>query len=217
MEWLPSFCNAPHRNYSVAGFRQESICKLSEFDAYWFLVAVDSKLVFESDGFFVSPQSKAKEQIFWDWGKGKNPRPLNLWLEPIITIGAVARLAKEFGWPIEQLGMQSKTWAFDLVCYDKRGEEYVVCEVKKTSKEIASLLAVMSSYCVQQPLAQAPANGKERNAYRKVQGVRRSWPRVFWALGPGDAGSAFTVRRDNDPDRFWLNDVGKSALMYQGA
>jgi hypothetical protein len=40
-----------------------------------------------------------------------------VWIEPVVTIAAMARLHFEFGWPISCLGMQSKTWAFDLMGY----------------------------------------------------------------------------------------------------
>jgi hypothetical protein len=50
---LPSFCGAPHRNYPPDGFKTSSIRKLDEFDAHWFMRAVDSNLVVESEGFFV--------------------------------------------------------------------------------------------------------------------------------------------------------------------
>ena len=64
-EWLPEFCYSPHRNHSVEGFKDQSISKLSAFDAYWFLCAVDSGMVESKNGFLTAPLSKAKEQIFW--------------------------------------------------------------------------------------------------------------------------------------------------------
>jgi len=63
-DWLLSFCGAPHRNYTPDGFKTSSISKLDEFDAHWFMRAIDSGLVTESDGFFIAPRSAAKEQIF---------------------------------------------------------------------------------------------------------------------------------------------------------
>jgi len=217
-EWLPSFCEAPHRNYSSAGFKEDSINKLSEYDAYWFMRAVDTGLVSESEGYFVAPQSKAKEQIFWEGEKAKSPRPITLWVEPIITIGALARLNQEFGWPNANLGAQSKTWAFDLVCYDSMSnEEWLVCEVKKHGKEIEVLLHHMNAHCVEDPKAVEPENSKERNAYRKVQGVRNSWPSIFWALGPQGEGKIFQIQREGESQRFCLISTSEDALKYEKA
>lgn len=215
-DWLPEFCNAPHRNYSIDGFKADSIAKLSEFDATWFLKAIEIGLVAELNGCFTAPQSKAKEQIFWEGRKVIKPRPITLWIEPIITIGALARLYEEFEWPVDNLGAQSKTWAFDLVCYDNTiSNEYIVCEVKKHPKEIMDLLKFMNIYCSKDPEIQEPTNSKERNAYRKVQGIRRTWPSIFWALGPKNESHVFHIRRDGKTQRFYLDIADESALIYE--
>lgn len=215
-DWLPSFCNATHRNYSLQGFKDTSITNLNEFDAGWFIKAVDSCLVSESNGFFSAPQSKAKEQIFWEGRKAINPRPITLWIEPIITIGALARLNEEFKWPTENLGAQSKTWAFDLVCYDHTyRNEHIVCEVKKNTQEIIDLLYFMLLHCLKNPLNTEPANPKERNAYRKIQGIRRTWPSIFWAVGPRGESHVFHIRRDGHSQRFYLDQVNENSLIYK--
>lgn len=212
---LPSFCGAPHRNLSMTGFIEASIKKLSEYDAGWFLTAIKTGIVSESDGFFLAPRSSAKEQIFWEGSRNQDPRPITLWIEPIITIGALARLRMEFGWPVEYLGAQSKTWAFDLVCYrDSSAEEKIVCEVKKNDGEIDNLLIYMNHYCGKPPQSEEPENPKERNAYRKVQGIRRSWPEVFWALGPQGRGQVFSIQRDGPSPCFSLNSESEQTLKY---
>ena len=217
-DWLLSFCGAPHRNYTPDGFKTSSIQKLNEFDAHWFMRAIDSDLVAESDGFFVAPRSAAKEQIFWQGAKNVTPRPVTLWVEPVITIGALARLAEEYGWPVDNLGSQSKTWEFDLVCYEARSDnEVIACEVKKDRKEIEKLLHFMNVYCVQNPLDSEPVNAAERNAYRKVQGIRKSWPKIFWALGPGGNGQVFLVLRENGSEIFHLDPVSEEFLKYENA
>lgn len=217
-DWLLSFCGATHRNYSPEGFKTSSIRKLDEFDAHWFMQAIDSDLVAESEGFFVAPRSAAKEQIFWDGAKNATPRPITLWVEPVITIGALARLTEEFGWPVDNLGTQSKTWEFDLVCYETNSDnEVIACEVKKDEKEIVKLLHFINVYCVQNPLDSEPENAAERNAYRKVQGIRKTWPKFFWALGPGGNGQAFLIIRDNGSEIFRLDRVSEEFLKYENA
>ncbi|MFC6672294.1 hypothetical protein [Marinobacterium aestuariivivens] len=217
-DWLLSFCGAPRRNYSPDGFKTSSIEKLDEFDAQWFMRAVDSSLVTESDGFFMAPRSAAKEQIFWQGAKNVVPRPVTLWIEPVITIGALARLNKEYGWPVENLGAQSKTWEFDLVCYEGASDkEVIACEVKKDRKEIVKLLHFMNIFCALHPLESEPKNPAERNAYRKVQGIRKSWPKLFWALGPGGNGEIFLVRRQNGSEIFHLDSASEASLKYENA
>ncbi|TCK07174.1 hypothetical protein [Marinobacterium mangrovicola] len=217
-EWLPSFCNAPHRKYPLDGFKLSSIERLHEFDALWFMQAVDDGLVSESKGSFVAPKSSAKEQIFWEGEKSVIPRPITLWIEPIITIGALARLHVEYGWPIDNLGAQSKTWAFDLVCYENASnKELVACEVKKDMKEIEKLLAFMNEHCRNPPLNADPENSVEKNAYRKVQSIRRSWPKLFWALGPNGNGQVFCVHRENDSELFNLVPIAEEELRYKYA
>lgn len=209
--WLPSFCNAPDRNYGVEGFKDSSADKLKEHDAYWFLQAVELGIVSEELGFFTAPRSKAKEQIFWQGLRRKVPRPVTLWIEPIITIGALAMLHQKYGWPINSLGAQSATWAFDLVGYGKNMEdELLVCEVKKTVSEIDTLLKLMKQYANQHDL-DAILAGKERNAFKKVSGIRRTWPPIFWALGPNEYSLVFKVVRTTG-DNFVLEETDSSAL-----
>lgn len=213
-EWLPSFCNARHRTCSVEGFKRESIRKLTDYDAEWFLRAVDSGIVSQENGFFLAPRSKAKEQIFWHGSKAKEPRPITLWVEPVITIGALAVLHFTYGWPIEELGAQSETWAFDLVGYSGEAE-YLACEVKKHHEEVSALLSFMDIYSPQQPAVVEPTNAKERNAYRKVVGIRRTWPKIFWALGPGGDGKVYQIQRERDTHRFRLAHTDTAALKYE--
>ena len=63
------------------------------------------------------PQSKTHEVIFWEHSTLITPRPITLWLEPVITIAAVARLHLDYGWPVDCLGMQSEDSAFDVMAF----------------------------------------------------------------------------------------------------
>ena len=217
-EWLPSYCNASHRCYSIKGFKASTIKNLSEYDAKWFMRALDDGLVTESDGYFLAPRSAAKEMIFWEGSKQESPRPIILWIEPIITIGALARLSKEIGWPATNLGAQSKTWEFDLACYRGASEdEYIVCEVKKAPREIEKLLNFMEFYSAKEAQTIEPENATERNAYRKIQGIRKTWPVLFWALGPNNDTHVFKIVRDGSSEIFSLLPVSEEALKYEEA
>jgi hypothetical protein len=204
-----------HRCYSIEGFKSSTIKNLSEYDAKWFMRAIDDGLVVESKGDFLAPRSSAKEMIFWEGSKMKNPRPITLWIEPIITIEALARLNKEFGWPSSNLGTQSKTWEFDLACYSGAlQKEHIVCEVKKTPKEIEKLLHFMQHYSAKEVQTIEPENATERNAYRKVQGIRKTWPILFWALGPNNDSHVFEIVRSEGSEMFSLLPLPEEALTY---
>ncbi|MBA3070244.1 MAG: hypothetical protein FP825_17425 [Hyphomonas sp.] len=216
-EWLPAFCFAPRNNYSVEGFRTSSLRALDAFDAEWFLQAIDRRLVTHEDGTFRAPLSSAVESIFWQLEKSIVPRPVTLWREPVITIGAVARLHVQFGWPIAFLGMQSKRkWAFDLVGYGvDTSRELLLCEVKKSDREIEKLKALMLRYCAEEPLEVEPPKGELQNAYRKVQDIRISWPLRVWLLGPGGRGELYGIERESSTCRFKMIPEPIENLAYR--
>lgn len=193
--WLIPFCHA--RGYSHDGFDGEAVGKLSAADAHDFMQAIDLGLVAHRGGFFSAPRSKAKEQIFWQGPRDSVPRKVTLWLEPIITIAGLLRLHRDFNWPSEQLGLQSRTWAFDLVAYDATLEsEAIACEVKKTEHEIEMLLYFMHRHLDTPARAEPRLKAAERNAFKKVLALRESACTVFWALGPDRYGHVFNVSRN---------------------
>jgi hypothetical protein len=191
-EWLIPFCQA--RSYTHDGFDEQGIKRLSPTDASDFMEAVDTGLVSHQNGTFSAPLSKAKEQIFWQGPRDSVPRKVTLWLEPIITIAALRRLQRDFLWPMNQLGLQSKTWAFDLVAYsDDLITESLTCEVKKTEREVDALIECMIRH-LNTPLdAAVEFKGSERNAFMKILALRKSACSVFWVLGPGRYGYIFNV------------------------
>lgn len=193
-EFLEPFCNSPHRNLSAEGFVAASIDKLDPRDAADFLAAVDEKLVSHADGFFTAPCSRAKEQIFWTGLKSVSPTRLTLWLEPIITMAGLMRLHRDHGWPASLLGMQSRTWAFDLVGYaENREHEVLACEIKKTIREVDMLIDFMRTQGNEPFEVLSSMKGSERNAFKKVLALRETRASRFWALGPGGYGRVFDV------------------------
>lgn len=215
-EWLISFCEARADDFRPEGFSEKSLDRLESHDAYWFMRAVDSGLVSQSDGFFTSPKSAAKEQIFWSGRNGTGCRDTYLWSEPVITIGACARLVEEHNWPIDLVGTQSKyPWPFDLVCYEAgTDEERIVCEVKKATREIDKMVDQMKSYGRLKPLAAEPTCSIERNSYRKAKGIRVSWPKFLWALGPGSQGHVYEIVRQAGTALFSLVERDSTSLDY---
>lgn len=191
---LPTFCNDPSRAWGTDGFKADWH-KISEIDAADFLRGIDGSLVKHvSRGLYKALRSKAREQFFWSGSKKMTPRPITLWVEPIITVAVLARLHFDLGWPKELLGTQSKGWAFDVATYlsSDSDDEYIACEVKKTTAELDQLVALMNRFG-KSPAANQPMASKERNAFRKVQALRQRQPRLFWAVGPGGSGHAFRM------------------------
>jgi hypothetical protein len=216
-EWLPSFCDAPHRkDYRVEGFRAESLRPLTRFDAFWFLTAVDAGLVTESQGFLLAPANRAREQLFWSGSKAVAPRSFTLWMEPIITIGALARLNKLHGWPAGQLGTQfGRSWAMDLVVFDEALDRpIIVGEIKKSVAEVKKLLRLMSLYAAEDAMPTEPTRQIERNAYRKVTAIREAWPDVLWVVGPAGHDHVLRIRR-TEAARFVLVEEGEGGLAVE--
>ena len=163
-------------------------------------------------GSFLTAQSKAKEQIFWEGSRTTQPRKITLWQEPIITMAGMCRLSRDFHWPAQQLGLQSANWAFDLVAYDHSlTDELLLCEVKKTEREIDTLVQYMHRHSNTPNSALPETKGAERNALKKVIALRESSAKTFWALGPNSYSQVFSV--SSKDGALVLTKANNSALM----
>jgi hypothetical protein len=179
---LPSFCEP--RGFDPRGFKSR-VVKLSDRDCSDFLRAWEGGLLTDlGDGKYRTGLSGANEQFFWEGLKSVQPRPITLWLEPVITVAAMARLYFDHDWPLDRLGLQSKDYAFDVVAYEPSGDrECIAGEVKKSVKEVNQLVELMQHFGAE-PTAPLPDSGKERNAFKKIVALRDRQPSVFWAVGP---------------------------------
>ena len=196
-EWLPVYCNDPKRrdHHAVEGFKWESV-KVSERDAADFMRSLDNKIVVDTGGGrFRMPQSKANEYMFMHGSTAITPRPLTLWLEPVITIGVMARLYLDYGWPLACLGMQSEGWAFDFVVFKPHDlkNEHIAGEVKKTEKELDTFITNLHKSCEEGDIDITTLSATRINAHKKWLGLRRCHAPLFWALGPNGYGHVFTV------------------------
>lgn len=217
-EWLPTFCNDPKRNYCPDGFRMKPN-ELSEKDAHDFMRAVDEKVVsVDAGGRFRMPQSKALEVIFWDGASKASPRGISLWIEPIVTIAAMARLHFDYGWPLKCLGMQSNNWAFDIMAYHPADTESpcIAGEVKSNRKQLDQLMNNLRSCCARGNHDCLTAPTTTRNAHKKWAGLRLQKPPLFWALGPGNDSRLFKVSYDSD-FAVLLTETDNSLLSFFGA
>lgn len=197
-DWLPNFCNDQQRKFSVEGFKAESI-KVSAYDAYDFIRALDHNIITDTGGGrYRMPQSKAFEQIFWEHERTIFPRPLTLWLEPVITIAAIARLHLDYGWPIEYIGTQSVKGEFDVIAFQPTDivNEYIAGEVKKTSKEVDKLLTHMIEIGSNGSLKNNDVLDSRKNAHRKCLGLLRCKAPYFLAIGPDKDNRLFKINYD---------------------
>ena len=215
-EWLPSFCAARAEDFQPEGFLEGSVQTLSEYDAEWFLKAVDGKLVVENAGIFRGKNGAIRDQIFWSGRRGSNVRALTLWVEPVITIGAVARLVMTFGWPPEFVSSQpSSPSPFDFSCFVPSSKfKRILGEVKKTDTELEALIWSMKVMGTHLPFDVEPSKRAERNAYRKVVGLRARWPDFFWALGPQVIGAVYSIRRVGPTEFFEMDLVSEGFLDF---
>lgn len=187
-DWLPTYCAHPKRQYSPIGFNPESI-RIDEFDARLCMLAIDSGIVEDVDhGRFRAAQGKATEPLFWEGSRAINPRPITFWHEPAITFGALARLHFEHGWPIELLGNQPTSWAFDLSAHEPAdlSQYRILGEVKKTQREAESLIADLLHASDKQS-----TDGLRQNSAKKWQGLLRDKPPVLWIIGPAKFSAVF--------------------------
>lgn len=199
-EWLPVFCEDDKRRFSLEGFKAESI-KINEIDAGNFLGAIDSGLVKDSGGGrYRCAMSNAFEQIFWEGSKSIEPRPITLWVEPVITIATIARLGLEYGWPETLLCMQSKDWAFDFAVYDAETSENecIAGEVKKTNRELDVLIEHLNEFG-RLGITECPSDDRKViNSFKKWLALLRCKAPLFWAVGPGDYTYLFAVQYNAD-------------------
>lgn len=204
--WLPAFCSDEKRKFDPVGFKDASI-RLAEFDASNFLRAIKSGLVRDrGGGRYQSKRSSAQEQIFWEGLKSVEPRPLTLWLEPVITMGTIARLSLDFGWPPDVLGMQSKDWAFDFVVYESPSskKKHVSGEVKTTAIQCDNLIADLHAYG--KTGASEPLSGhlRHKNSFKKWQSLLNGRAKLLWVVGPDNYTHLFEVQYGPDKKAHFL-------------
>ena len=160
------------------------------------------------------PQSKTFEVIFWEHSTKVLPRPITLWLEPVITIAAVARLCLDYSWPIDCLGMQSKDWAFDVMAFRPGNctSEYIAGEIKPTAQRLNTLLSNLERCCANEHEPSC-ASGVRKNAHMKWVALQSRHPPVFWALGPGGDSRVFRAEYCGS-DTATLTQVDKESLRF---
>jgi hypothetical protein len=195
---IPEFCSDSSRRCESSGFRSASV-QIAEEDARYFLLGLDGGLIeHKGAGRYRTANSAATEQFFWEGPRGAEYRWFSLWLEPIITVAALARLHFDYGWPKELIGTQSADWTFDVVAFRPDNvNEAIAGEVKKTPSEIDHLIRLMDEFG-RDPKKEVPTSGRARNAFKKVAGLRARHAPVFWAVGPSGLSKVHRVEYNSN-------------------
>ncbi len=222
-ELIPSFCSRSDRNMTRKGFRCDNLKDLRDQDMLDFLRGWQENLFkHRGGGLYEAPQGGSQEQFFWSGLKANSPRTFSLWHEPVIALGVLARMHLDFRWPRELIGSQTKpAYAFDVFgCEsDKNDQPLLVCEVKKSSKEIDALVAHMQEFGLKPALTKESlltSTSTAKNAWMKVTALRKNPAGMFWAVGPGRYERLFLVEYSGDAVKFLPlpERLYDKALMY---
>ncbi|RYH31539.1 MAG: hypothetical protein EON54_21265 [Alcaligenaceae bacterium] len=212
-EWLPEYCADPARQYSPEGFRLHSL-RLSAMDARDCMRAIDGGVVeLTAPGRFKARRGTATEPLFWEGARKTTPRPITFWLEPAITFAALARLHFDYGWPVDLLANQPRTWAFDLAAHNRASPNSyrILGEIKKSESEAERL--------VQDLKRAGSASTTETilpNSARKWDALVRLRPSLLWIVGP--SGFSKVYRCDfSELSTVRLEESGMDALRYEPA
>jgi len=213
---IPEFCSDPSERFEPSLFRGK-ISSLMEDDARDFLRGWDGGILsHQGRGRYFLASGRIKEQFFWSGKRSFGSRSFTLWLEPIITVAAMARLHFDHGWPLSAIQSQSADWAFDVVAHlPAAHHEHLAGEVKKSRNEVDDLILLMMRYGADPSLPLPERTGKPRNAYKKSAALRARRASIFWAIGPGGYGKVFRVFYQHDAS-FEFVPVGAEVLRCPG-
>jgi hypothetical protein len=100
---IPDFCSDQIRRADASGFVAKSNL-VTEEDAEDFLRGWHAGLpVHQGSGQYLVGVGRVHEQFFSSGRKAVEQRSFTLWVEPIVTMGAIARLHLDHGWPVSRL------------------------------------------------------------------------------------------------------------------
>lgn len=196
---IPNFCSKANNSFIPSDIKETSV-KVAEIDKVDFARAWNAGLIKYVGAGSYRAIKGGNEGFFSSGPKAVTPRTFSLSVEPIITIGVLARLHFDFEWPAHLIGAQSVDWAFDAITQisDDSNDEYIACEVKKTRREIDTLLKLMHHYATLTELDIQTLKDTEKNAYKKVIALRKRRAPIFWAVGPDRYEMVFSVEHANN-------------------
>ena len=188
------------RKHPDAGPRPNLPPAFSDWEANWFLQGIRSDLFqIGDDGRLASAMTTVRGGFF-GWSERQNKAGASR--EGITHCAAAAELVVRYGWPSEQVVIESRRyrgaprWALDLVVWEQQDACVIAGEVKISEAKLSRLITD-----IEECNTQGPHDVCGRDGHPTYVGVRAFEPRFFWAVSPTKQ-MAFRVNRS--PERFSL-------------
>lgn len=213
---IPNFCQRQTNTFFPSDFKRSSI-KVANSDALDFKRAWTAGLIKHIGSGKYRAAKGGNEGFFSSGPKAVVPRTFSLSIEPIITIGMLARLHFDYGWPAHLIGAQSSDWAFDAITHmtDESENEHIACEVKTTAKQVDTLITLMKVFAEQPEITIEGLKAVEENAFKKAFALRKRRAPLFWAAGPNRYEKVFKMSYQ-ESGVFHFEPTTISDLAYPG-
>jgi hypothetical protein len=145
------------------------------------------------DGYLALARPGCRLRMF-DHGLRGAKQTAKVSVEPILSIGVVARLVETFGWPAQAIGTQMDKGAFDLSIYSGFSSVPAVqCEIKVRATEVDA----MAAYFLSVLNSAKPPEERHKNWNRKLGSIVAQPPKLVWLLAPGQYERVFRVDATN--------------------
>ena len=121
--------------------------------------------------------------VFWAGERNLVPRPVLLSNETLLDVAIAGALHLDYGWPIENLGFQSRGYEFDVAAYE--GDELVIAAESKARQREVGELASRIAECGRRgahpetECATIERRAQSINHHRKYGGLVSLSPRVL--------------------------------------
>jgi hypothetical protein len=191
--------------------------RIPDSDIEWFFRTLSFGVLTElPNGDFRAPRPGATERLYWHGSTKERPVLVSISIEPVISIGAIARLIDTLGWPAECLGLQTGKWGFDLTCYAPHSDTVVMqCEVKTSERDVDRMCQYFEARLngTGSPDIAKPAQRKNWDA--KLAELNSTRPEILWALGPGGYERVYRVERSDTLGELSLKNGAPDNLRFK--
>ena len=181
--------NRDFHSYYDLDFR--NLDKLTEVDIRNFFRALEVGGIREcADGYLALARHGCRLRMFDHGLKGGVKQAAKISVEPILSIGVVARLVETFGWSANAIGTQMDKGAFDLSVFENNASiPAVQCEIKVRASEVNA----MAAYFISVMNTGTALEDRRTNWNRKLVSLKAQPPKLLWLLAPGEFERLFRV------------------------
>lgn len=175
--------------------------KLADIDVQNFFRSIEVGGIRDcGDGHLALARDGCRLRMFDHGLKGGARQTAKVSVEPILSIGVVARLVEMFGWPAQAIGTQMDKGAFDLSIYAGSSTVPAVqCEIKVRASEVDA----MADYFLSVLNAGKPLEERHKNWNRKLNSIAVQPPKLVWLLAPGQHERVFRLDAPGSTLRFF--------------